>query len=148
MWLCIESTFQYKLESSMRVGITPAVFTMVYLVPSLVYSTVVMNNWWTKWMQSCLRLEMRSLDLARRPDICLAVFSWVMGKKPSTVNPETEWESKEQVQLMLCGGSDNYYYVPDFDLGIKHSLFNHCSNLTRFYFLHVLDKVNSLGEVK
>lgn len=49
---------------------------------------------------------------------------------------------------MSCGGSDNYYYVPDLDLGTKHSLFNHYSNLTRFYFLHVLGKVNSLGEVK
>lgn len=48
---------------------------------------------------------------------------------------------------MACGGDSNNYFVPDFDLGTKHSFFFYdYSNLLRLYSPHVLDRVKSLRE--
>ena len=64
----------------MRAGVAPAVFTIVYLTPSLVYgpeqmrSIVIMNKRWTEQIHNFTRSEMRSLDLARRP---LMIFTWL-----------------------------------------------------------------------
>lgn len=71
---------QHKLEMSMRAGVSPAVVTIVYLTPSLVYgpeqmhSIITLNKRGTEQIDNFTRSEMRLLGLARRP---FMTFTWL-----------------------------------------------------------------------